>query len=82
MSGELLFERMGEHAEVIIRTILDVGANDGESTKQFLNSFGQRQNGDVLIHSFEPFPPTFDRLQERVAPVCEALHAECQQVRP
>ena len=29
MSGEMLFERMGAHPGIIMKTILDVGANDG-----------------------------------------------------
>ena len=45
MSGEYLFERMGKHPEVIMKTILDVGANDG--TLGFEVRSGQVGSGQV-----------------------------------
>ena len=44
--------------------ILDVGANDGESTREFLEFARAPPASQLVIHSFEPVPKTFARLRE------------------
>ena len=44
--------------------VLDVGANDGESTREFLEFARAPPASQLVIHSFEPVPKTFARLRE------------------
>ena len=47
----------------------------GESSLQFLESFGSKQHGDVEIHSFEPFLQTFTYLTQKVVEKCSDMKA-------
>jgi FkbM family methyltransferase len=57
-----------------IKTVFDVGANEGQSAREFLRHFPQAR-----IFSFEPTPATFQKLtlfaraQPRLTPVNQAL---------
>ena len=43
---------------------------------QFLKSFGEKQKGNIEIHSFEPFGNTFKKLQKRVEEACVAISSD------
>lgn len=49
-------------AEAPVRTVFDVGANDGKSVTWLRKAFG-----DATIYSFEPFGPSYERLRTNVA---------------
>jgi FkbM family methyltransferase len=61
-----------QRSGVDIRTILDVGANDGSSALKFRNAFP-----DSVIHAFEPVAGTFDLLRRNLRSM-PAVH--CYQV--
>lgn len=52
--------------------ILDVGANVGQSTMRFLNHFKK-----LRIHSFEPSPSTFERLEVNCSPYSQVTCWNC-----
>ncbi len=45
------------------QTVIDIGANEGQTAMYVLEAFPGAE-----IHSFEPVPPTFEKLCRRVAP--------------
>ena len=47
--------------DAVREVILDVGANDGSISLQFVNDFPE-----AIIHAFEPVSGTFIKLQDRV----------------
>lgn len=50
------------HRHRPLETVFDVGANEGQTALEFVRHFPSAQ-----IHSFEPFPATFDRLVGKTA---------------
>lgn len=53
-----------------IRTVIDVGANIGQSTLQYLALFPE-----ATVHAFEPLPDVFCELQRAVKPYAERVCA-------
>ena len=54
------------------RVILDVGANEGQTTEQFISAFPS-----AMVHSFEPFEPSFRKLSAIFAASGQVRAVQC-----